>query len=318
MSTTTVDHASEPRLHRLCRIGQRSLPWLISVFFHLGVIVLLSFFVIVVSRPRPKLPIGPIPVVGGMFTPQQDQLRVERDKPKLKTAQSFRDPAPAWTKVDMQDVHASENDSDWATGKQVDLVDGTGTDGTPDWTPGPDGKKDLTGTEGGKLTRVVYLLDASGSMLDSLDSLKRRLYAELGHLGYGRVVDGAGNVAERKQYFNIVFFRTKCEPCWPALRPATTANKLTAARWAQSVIARGQTDPIAALRTAFGYDPEQIVMLSDGEFDPEVLKVVERLQRSRRSRVRIITIAYGNVPSDNNLRKLAADNGGHFRRISDE
>jgi len=155
---------------------------------------------------------------------------------------------------------------------------------------------------------IVYVLDASGSMLEALDGVKRRLLIDLGRLSY----DGKTG---RGYFFGVMFYRTNVEAFWSSLLPATDANKIAAARWVRKVQARDETDPIPALKRAFALRPDYIVILSDGEFDRKVLDVVEALQKPRTRRVRIVTVAYGDDFSGKNLQELARRNGGRFVRI---
>ncbi len=325
MSSTSAQYSREPMGHRLCRMGQRYLPWVVSVFFHLGVIVLLSFIVLVIARPRPQLQVGLADVTGYVVVPPGGpRFDISRRSQKIP-GERASGASGAWVIWDAKHILTSEDDSQLPTGGRVslgrrgetgegadekDLGMGSGGGAGKGLTDGPGGDK-------GKLTRVVYLLDASGSMLESFEFVKRRLYMELGYLRFGKG-NGWNDGDERKQYFNIVFFRTKSQACWPTLMPATDANKRAAVQWARPITAAGETDPISAMRIAFGYDPEQIVVLSDGEFSSKALKIVAQLQNRRSKPVRIIAIAYGKGLGGENLRRLAETSGGRFLRITDE
>ncbi len=319
MSATALSQQDEPRWLGLCRLGQQGLPWVLSALFHMSVMVLLCFIWIVVKTPKSDPEIGP--VRSSWIEADKPNLETERRAGRKSLRKGGGGKSSPWARFEKV-VPFTGQTVEWQVGRRVKL-DLPSDDEGPNLDGPPDGTEDkitrITPVSvTGELTRVVYLLDASGSMVDSLDLVKRRLYRELGQLRFGRGMDWSGKVVEKRQSFNVVFFRTKSEACWPALMPATNANKVFAARWADKVIARGQTDPAAAMKLAFSYDPQQIVVLSDGEFDAKVLGVVEKLQRSRGFPVRIYTIAYGGGFAGDNLRKLAQANGGRFIRIADE
>jgi len=104
--------------------------------------------------------------------------------------------------------------------------------------------------------RVAFLVDASGSQIDTLPLIVQHLGEQIGQL-------------RDDQQFTVIFFQgNRALEAPPAgLKPATDSNQLRAARWmnpaAGQVLAMGSSNPVTALRLAAGYRPDQIVIYSD-------------------------------------------------------
>lgn len=108
-------------------------------------------------------------------------------------------------------------------------------------------------------TRIVYLVDASGSLLDSLP----------------QVIDWLGEsleALEKEQQFTIVFFREGATFEAPpiGMKPATFTAKSAVFSWIQPekghVVPQGKSDLMAALRTAMRYEPDEVYVLTDDSF----------------------------------------------------
>ncbi len=86
---------------------------------------------------------------------------------------------------------------------------------------------------------VIYLIDRSGSMLDTLDLAKRECLRSISRLKEGH-------------RFHVIFFAQKQVVEAPArqLVPATQSNKRVASKFVWEVQARGQTDPLPGIRRA--------------------------------------------------------------------
>lgn len=301
------------------RLTEEHLAWVLSLGAHACVVVLMVSVWIVVIRPaQPKAP--------GMTA-----VSVQEALPGMPVKLPFGRP------IDQLELTGKKKApgvdvSAWAEPKPAaDPAPGTGRSNRPrvrlpGLGPAGGGEDDrvrLPGRPeglgigdppplvGDGAARIVYVLDASGSMLEAFDGVKRRLLVDLGRLSY----DGKTG---RGYFFGVMFYRTNVEAFWSSLLPASDANKIAAARWVRKIQARDQTDPIPAFKRAFGLRPDYIVILSDGEFDRKVLDAVEALQRPMVRRVRIITVAYGDDFTGTNLQELARRNGGRFVRIKSE
>jgi len=302
--------------HLRRRLIEERLSWVLSLAIHVGVVVLMVSVWIVVIRPaRPK-------------TPGEATFRVQGALPGMPAKLPFGRPADEM-KLKGRKKTPGVDVSAWVEAKPADeAVPGRGLSNRrrvrlPDLGPRGGGQDDRVCPRGRPAglgiggpppligdgaASIVYVLDASGSMLEAFDGLKHRLLMDLGRLSY----DGKTG---RGYFFGVMFYRTNVEAFWSSLLPATDANKIAAARWVRKVQTRDETDPIPALRRAFALRPDYVVILSDGEFDRKVLDVVDALQRSGTRRVRIFTVAYGGDFTGTNLQELARRNGGRFVRI---
>ncbi len=299
---------------RFC--GRERLSWMLSLLIHACVILMLLSVWMIVLQPARQRPVGP--VVGGYYN-RGPALKPEAPKgpdEQLSLAGPAAWPAPAAvSRQDYLDVYGRAGAAEGHRQVAIDLPGG-----------GPDTQLRLpvSGDAAGLTdigrpwaaaqrgnVRVVYVLDASGSMIDCADAVKRRPMVDLSFLAFDQQ-KGRGDS------FNIIFYRNKPDAFWPGLLPATDRHKLAALRWLRPIRSWGQTEPAAALRLAFSFRPDHIVILSDGEFDPQVLAVAEGLLRSAQNPVKIIAIGYGKGFSGKNLEKLASMAGGSFIRLSDD
>jgi hypothetical protein len=151
--------------------------------------------------------------------------------------------------------------------------------------------------------KIVYVVDRSGSMTDSLDIVKLELKRSLSDLG-----------AENE--FHIIFYSSGPAIEMPARRlmPATDRNRGMAFDFIDSVIAQGETDPTQALERAFAARPDVIYLLTDGEFDRAIIDLVRRLNVG--GKVKVFTIGFLYTPRDEVLTTIAAQNGGEYKFVS--
>jgi hypothetical protein len=160
--------------------------------------------------------------------------------------------------------------------------------------------------------RIVYLIDASGSMIASfrvvLDELARSLEA----------------LSER-QSFAIIFFQAgEALAATPAARlvAATDSARHEALAWtAANVVPQGRSDPLAAFETALTLEPDVIFLLSEnitgaGRFEIDQADLLARLEtlnpaeeRGRR-RSRINCVQFLSTDPLETLLRIAERHGG--------
>ena len=157
------------------------------------------------------------------------------------------------------------------------------------------------GTQGA--AKVVYLVDRSGSMTDSLDIVKMELKRSIGELD---------DAAE----FHVIFYSTGPGVEMPTRRlvHATERNKEMAFEFIDQVVAGNGTDPSQAIDRAFAVKPDLIYLLTDGEFDRAIVDLVKR--RNADGKVRVYTIGFL-YHHDEVLRDIARQNGGEYKFISE-
>jgi len=197
---------------------------------------------------------------------------------------------------------------------------------------GPPSK--LVGTGGNVLT-VVFVCDATGSMLQSgkFEILKNELKHEIGRM-------------KAIQQFNIIFFQKDEEnktgyiAFRPNMVPANSGNQRAVETFLEGVPARGPTFPIAALDEAYREGPQLIYFLTDGEFndgiggfggptDDEMLAYfrAKSKERDKEHRVHVNTVlllrqqqeAADMTNVTKTLNTVANENGGVFKaRTADD
>jgi hypothetical protein len=157
------------------------------------------------------------------------------------------------------------------------------------------------GTQGA--AKVVYLVDRSGSMTDSLDIVKMELKRSIGEL-------------EDAAEFHLIFYSTGPAVEMPTRRlvHATERNKELAFEFIDQVVAGNGTDPSQAIDRAFAVKPDLIYLLTDGEFDRAIVDLVKR--RNADGKVRVYTIGFL-YHHDEVLRDIARQNGGEYKFISE-
>jgi hypothetical protein len=190
------------------------------------------------------------------------------------------------------------------------IVEGPGGNGDGDGDGDGRGEK----PRGGSRPDVVYLIDRSGSMVDTFGAVRGEMLMSI-----------AGMKPHRK--FHVVLFADgrPIEKAPRAMTRATDAAKLRLVKFLQPVRASGRTDPIPAINHAFDALPTGpaaratiIYLLTDGVFpdNDRVLRTIRRRNAGRR--IRINTILYGNRPpiAEEVMKEIAADSGGEYRFVS--
>jgi hypothetical protein len=282
--------------------------WGTSVAIHVAV-VLLAAFVVWQNVPPPVLgeyvitarPIRPVPEVEKRETKEMQDARLPSHGKMTRRESTFvfrpvESAIPGLTDV----------------GKRMpDVVIGTGG-GPPGGSLEGLGLGEPTIFErirgiGGipfEAAKVVYLVDRSGSMTDSLEIVKYELKRSIGELG-------------EESEFHVIFYSTGPGVEMPTRRlvHATERNKQMAFEFIDLVIAMGGTDPSQAIERAFAVKPDLVYLLTDGEFDRAVADLVKR--RNADGRVKVCTIGFLYHPKDPVLVDIAERNGGQYKFISE-
>ncbi|NNM84690.1 MAG: hypothetical protein HKL96_02895 [Phycisphaerales bacterium] len=158
-------------------------------------------------------------------------------------------------------------------------------------------------------SRIVWIIDHEGDMLENFSFLK----AELRH-GLARLMPD--------QSFAVIVFRKNYTILGPLrLVHATTKNKARFYQRLTQVLPHGRAEYrfdrfYKPFKAAFKLHPQVIYFLTSGAFDPRLIPAVKRLNRSHR--VHIFTFAFTNNDPTfiKNLKLLASQNGGQYRYIS--
>lgn len=185
---------------------------------------------------------------------------------------------------------------------------GTGGDMEGFELPGPGGGGPQFFGLGGsakEAKNIVYVVDRSGSMLETFDAVKQELRRSVTAL-------------RRTQKFHVVFFNYGDPMENPPRRlvSAIRAQKEALFDFLGRVQPEGSTHPDEAMRRALALQPDLIYFLTDGQFDPGLLNKLDHWNRDRR--VRIFTIAYVNREGGELLERIAREHRGEYRFVSED
>jgi hypothetical protein len=204
-----------------------------------------------------------------------------------------------------------------ATGAGVGSGDGAGQIGVFGLAGGGNGlgpQGAFMGIPGGNATRIAYVCDASGSMVDKMDLLKVELR---------KSVEGLKPV----QSFSIYFFRDEvATSTGTTMLIANPANKRKAFGMLEEVGSHGGTNPLGALKQAFAARPQLIYLLTDGDFENQgtqisndiVVSEIKKLNAERKVKINTIAFISHGDEQEKVLKQIARDNGGIFKYVSTE
>ncbi len=277
--------------------------WMLSVLLHGGGLALM--FVVVfpyASRGQEDLPIAHVDIVGSI-----DPKPVIEPQMDLSRDEALEDPLDARVAPKPTDSLA-----DLAAAKKPDLsIIGIGAGGGDfskyGLTAGKGKGPEFFGLGGSArgARRIVYVVDRSGSMLDTFVHVREELVRSIGAL-------------RRSQKFHVIFYNSGAPVENPPKRLVSAINAQKTAFFAflETVFPEGSTRPGRALRRALGTEPDMIYFLTDGEFDPSVVEKLDQWNRDRR--VRIFTIAFFDRSGAELLERIAREHGGEYKFVSED
>jgi hypothetical protein len=163
---------------------------------------------------------------------------------------------------------------------------------------------------GGNVRSIIFVCDASGSMMNKMATLKAELKSAVDRL-------------KPMQWFDVVFFAdAKPQALSQLMVPASPDHKQKLFAFLNGVTTAGATDPIPGLELAFRQQPQLIFLLTDGDF-PDNNAVLNRIrQLNPDKKVHVNTIAFvGESDTDQAfidvLKQIAKENGGVFKRVAE-
>lgn len=297
------------------------MPWVISVFLHLslGMILMFVTMFIIIKREAVDVIVADDTLSatpGGVVNPghgdpdrRPEQNRIQKEA----TGYAKREAAVA-------------SDSG-ETDEQIELI-GPGAGGSSGGSLAPFGlhsgghgagpKSNFFG-RGGNAHHIVYLIDSSGSMVDTFDYVRMEMVTSIGNL-------------VPQQDFHVILFSDGIKPKENRAKRLVQAdddNKQAAARFLREIhpeSTTGQTNPILGLERAFTVlaradkktKGKLIYLLTDGEFhdNAAVLKAIRA--RNKNKDVHINTYMYGFRPDEavRVLKSIASENGGRYKYVS--
>ena len=161
---------------------------------------------------------------------------------------------------------------------------------------------------GGPVNRVVFVCDASGSMLNKFDTLRQELRKAVDRLKAG-------------QAFDIVFFSgDRYLALDPQLLLAVPEAKRKAYAFLDGVAPHGTSHPIPGLKAAFATAPQLIYLLTDGDFpnNGEVLATLRKLNKDKKIKVNTIAFMDRGEAYEKLLQQIADEHGGSFKFVAEQ
>lgn len=322
LSAAIADHE---QVEEDISLTQRTIPWVVSVAAHAGLIVLGLLIPwttarLLADKPAPPAVVAefndltyqPLTTLNPDETTSEDLVFEERSR------------------LDRRDA------SDALEASRVDPASLIGPAGGEEvlsgFTPRGSGN-DVTfgGLRGSNARNIVYVVDASGSMIAYLPILIDELIRSIDKLN-------------ESQNFRVIFFQRNEAVLVPGpqdpkdiatrrrrgtvkLLPATNENKLFVFDWMnldnRNIRATSQSNPLAALELALrdmNPVPDVVFILSTditglGEFEVDqrdLLNMIDRLNRGRNGQVRSVlkTIQFVFEDPLGTLKRIAEENGG--------
>ncbi len=302
------------------------MPWVISVFFHLALALLMAFGTMIVSAKTttaaPEYIVIPdaefVEDPGGTVSPSKGGGVADSTKIDNLARTEFQK-----TDVAIDSGMLKGNISVLGAGGMAAGGGGSGNLGLPSGGGGGAGAPGLLGGgRGGNVHHVVYVIDRSGSMLLAFDNLRSEMLISISKL-------------KPVQDFHVIFFAagTPIESPPKQLVQANEENKALASQFlsGNEISPDGQTNPLPALRRAFEVlekaAPDKpgklIYLLTDGDFtnNDEVMQAIK--EWNSKKEVHISTFFYNNEMTGRSktgnvqtiLKRIADENGGRYTDV---
>jgi len=283
-------------------------PWLTSFLFHLGLVILALFLVwIFIDEtdedetiiPSARLSDNP----GGLSKSPDVELQASQQQRKVEATDTA-------TEESVEKLTSN-------TSSKLSMLGVAG--GTGGGKLAPFGTTTGTGTgisagffgTGGNAKKIIYILDASGSMVDTMPFVVAELK---------RSVSGLS----AKQQFNVIFFQAGVAIEVPVpnkgWKTADGIAKKQVADWvdpeAGNITPRGQTDPTQAVKLAMKYKPELVFLLSDnitgrGRYEINRTELLQFFKDSDPTgKIAINTIQFLSPDPLNTMRDIAKQHNG--------
>jgi hypothetical protein len=305
-----ADHLDAKREAR--QTVERLLPWGVSVLVH-GALVVLALVVVwraVVDQPREE-PVVPV------IAPYVERPQLESAPLSQMTALT----SPQWLEVEptpVQLLGPTVPSPDLPTNPEDQPQ--RPEDGPPVPTPPSNPSGDFFETPANARS-IVFVIDASGSLIDTLPFVIQELNDSLRDLS-------------ADQTYAVLFFRAGevIEAPPAGMQPATATNVRDTIAWMRpdqhNVVASGPTTPLPAIRQALRYRPDLMYILSDnitgyGQWFVEPDQLVSEIrQLDRDNRTVISTIQFlerdplAATGQPATLERIADMTGGTYTFIS--
>lgn len=290
------------------------MPWVTSLLFHLGIIFLALFVVWSVMQNEEEeefiIPIARLSSQPGGSMSDSETVELEQSQNKRQV--ESQEVATADT---LQNLNSTTLSNLQLTG----LSGGGGKIAPFGATSGGGGIQAKFYGLGGNATRIVYLVDASGSMIVTLPNVVKELKRSIRELS-------------DKQQYTVFFFQdgAPVEVTPRGWKTASEENKRATADFvtisAGNILPRGKTDPMAAIKLAMRFQPppQLIFILSDnitgkGKYEVDRIQLLKFLDdMNPNKKIKINTIQFVYPDRLGTLQAIAERHGGIYKFITDK
>lgn len=286
---------------------KRVLPWITSFVVHLGLIVLGFAVVTAVRLMRDE---DPVLIVADFNQPQYEPLFLMSPNVSPQTERAAQDQAP----TDTRSATLTEQLRRLEIDPLSMISDAASPSELAEFAPRPrEATASFVGLTGSNARKIVYIVDASGSMIGTLPIIIEEL---------ARSIDALSP----DQEFAIVFFQKNeavVAPPGDRLVKAVADEKLRVLKWARdSVIPAGRSNPVAAIEKGLSFKPDVIFLLSNnitgaGVFEidqKDLLDLLDQLnpvdRATGRRRTQIQCVQFLDPDPLDTLRRIAEIHGG--------
>jgi hypothetical protein len=307
------------------------MPWVLSVFLHLGVGLIAGFITMVTISHVNKQNVE-VPYIPGEDFSENAGTVVNPGDPGSEDSARQHEQQHVVTGYSHHDSQVTGSFGDTGQVAAVISAGGGGGQAGGGWAqfgPGSGGsghgpRSGFMGI-GGNAHHVVFCIDASGSMSmasksggSEFDDVRAQMLTSISRLS-------------TVQDFDIVMFQVGPVIEMPAhrLQPVTPESRAAAARWLDQIVPHAAgSDPVPALNRCFDLlanadktrKGKQIFLLTDGAFpnNDEVVRCVRN--RNKAHDVHVFTYLYGEQDDESAIkmmREIAVESGGRYKNVGE-
>jgi hypothetical protein len=308
LATQLAALGSETRTERNVK---RIVPWVISVAVHAGVIMLAVFITWTVSQLPSKQ--ESVLIVADFNALAYDPVSSLQGSSPVQPEAVMQPVEPAVPLAELIERRLRETE---AAPLMIDPGVGSNSSSSLDrFAPqsAAAGGAAFAGVSTSNARRIVYVIDASGSMVSHLQLVLQELARSLAGLS-------------PDQRFGVVFFKGNDAVVVPpanTLSPGTVAAKSAAMNWINAnIVPQGGTNPVIAIQKALGLKPDVIFMLSQnitgyGQFEVDqrdLMTLLETLNprdpSTGRRLAQINCVQFLDADPLNTMELIAKEHGG--------
>lgn len=293
------------------------LPWGVALLFHAGLILIAAFVAwsTITASDDDETVIPAMRFNEEVSEPLEDDAEERLDETRTEREV---------TQQETEETRQSNLDATVETESTLVGLEG-GADASPfrtTRTSGDQFQTEMFGVEG-NARRLVFCIDASGSLIDTFPYIIDELIQSIRQLS-------------EQQEFTVIFFQGDqiIESPPPGLKSASSDNKERVINWInpsgeRNVIPGGRSDASQAIRAAMRYRPDLVYLLSDnitgaGQFETSQAALLREIDQANVADTAINTIqfVYPDPLVDHGftgtMELIAKRSGGLYRFISAE